>query len=265
MVYDLWFILSATADCSSDFAVALIKGDAVTLQDPHSDVSVDIPAGIKGILRWKIHFEFSRFLHIVPDDECFIGPVVELHLKPFPEEESEKERSSVKVPTENVKEEVPFGKLENRQDSEDKCFVRPFVEIHVEETGQHRYRIKIPHCLKTEEERSSVKIRSGDVQKRVEFQELKNKQKASGKIPFYEVDEHHIIIYTNHFTEYICSSCSKTCLSYTMAFPFGTILPGEDGDHTKIKVEVYLCCSLYNIEDFKTVSFYYKDSLLILN
>ena len=227
-------------ECSTDFDVVPIKGDAVTLQDPESNVSVDIPAGIKGILRRKIHTEFSRFLHIVPDEECFIGPVVELHLKPFPDDESE----------------------------------------------QHQYRIRIPHCLQTKEEMSLVKVRCGDTRRKIPFRELpnnqqqsasgtdeerssikihsgddkkivelKNRQRTSGKIPFYEVDEHHVVIYTNHFTEYICSSCSKTCLSYIMAFPFGCILPGEDGDDTQTKVEVYLCCSLYNIADFKKVSF----------
>ena len=207
------FQMTATTKCCTEFAVAVINGESTTLQDLQSGVTVDVPKGIKGILWQKIHTKFSRFLHIVPDEECYAGPVVELHLVPFLEEE----------------------------------------------TGQQQYKIKIPHCLNTEGERSSLKVRSGDVRKKVDFQELKNKQKASGKIPFYEVDETHVIIYTNHFTEYICSSCSKTCLSYIMAFPFGTIFPGEDGDNTQIKVEVYLCCSLYNIEDFKTVSFCFKN------
>ena len=223
----------------------------MTLQDPDSDVSVDIPAGIKGILRWKIHTEFSRFLHIVPDEECFIGPVVELHLKPFLDEEreqhqyrikiphclqTEEERSLVKVRCGDTRKKIPFRELPNKQQQQ---------------------------VSETEEERSSVKIRSGDVRKRVEFQELKNRQRTSAKIPFFEVDEHHVIIYTNHFTEY-CSSCMKTYLSNIMVFPFGCIFPGEDGDHTQIKVEVYLCCSLYNIPDFQKVSFCCKCFLLIL-
>ena len=239
---------------STEFAVAALMGEAKTLQDLHSEVSVDVQTGIKGTLWQKIHTEFSRFLHIIPDDECFVGPVVELHLHPFPEEESEKERSSAKVPTEDV----PFEKLENKQDTEDKCFVRPVVEVYLEETGKHRYTIKIPHCLKTEEERLSVNVRTGDVRKKGLFQKLENKRESSGKIPYYDVDEHHIIIYTNHFTDHICSACKETCFSSIMAFPFGTILPGEDGDDTQAIVEVYLCCLLYNLEDFKTVSFNYS-------
>ena len=124
------FQMTATANSSTEFAVAVINGESTTLQDLHSEVCVDIPSGIKATLWQKIHTEFSRFLHIVPDDECFIGPVVELHLKPFPGEE----------------------------------------------TGQHQYRIKIPHCLQSEEEFSLVKVRCGDIRRKIPFRELPNKQ-----------------------------------------------------------------------------------------
>ena len=205
-IYGLHYF-SARAQCTTDFGVALIKGDAVTLQDPHSDVYVDIPAGIKGTVWQKIHTEFSRFLHIVPGEECFIGPVVELHLKPFPDEES----------------------------------------------GQRQYRIKIPHCLQTEEERSSVKVRSGDLAKKIPFREMPNKQEASEKLPYYEVDDHHVIIHTHHFSDHICSACFPSCFSNITAYPFGNLFPSRN--KTEVVIEVFLCCSLYNIEDFKSVSY----------
>ena len=122
--------MTAATKCDTEFAVAVINGESMTLQDLRSEVSVDIPSGIKATLWQKVHTEFSRFLHIVPDDECFIGPVVELHLKPFPDVES----------------------------------------------GQRQYRIKIPHCLHTEEEMSMVKVRCGDTRRKIPFRELPNKQ-----------------------------------------------------------------------------------------
>ena len=201
------FQMTATANSSTEFAVAVINGESTTLQDLHSEVSVDIPSGIKATLWQKIHTEFSRFLHIVPDDECFIGPVVELHLKPFPDKES----------------------------------------------GQRQYRIKIPHCLQTEEERSYVKVRSGDLGKKIPFLEMQNKQGSSGKIPCYEVDEHHIIVHTNHFSDHICSACFPSCFSNITAYPFGNLFPSRN--KTEVVIEVFLCCSLYNIEDFKSVSY----------
>ena len=202
------FQMTAATNSSTEFAVALINGESTTLQDLHSEVSVDVPKGIKATLWQKVHTEFCRFLHIVPDDECFAGPVVEMHLK----------------------------------------------SLLKEEIGQHQYRIKIPHCLQTTEGRLSVKVRSGDLRKKIPFKELKHKKETSGQIPCFEVDESHVIIYTNHFTDHICSTCKETCFSRILAFPFGSLLQ-RSSCRTHATLEVFLCCYLYNIEDFLSVSF----------
>ena len=210
-VLKVYTILSDTVKCSTDFAVTLIKGDALTLQEPHSDVSVDIPAGIEGTFWRKFHTEFSRFLHIVPDEECFIGPVVELHLKPFPDEEN----------------------------------------------GQPQYRIKIPHCLQTEEEMSLVKVRCGDTRRKIPFYKLQKKQEASGKLPYYEVDEHYVIVHTDHFSDHVCSVCYPyypSCYSDITAYPCGNLFSSVND--TRVIIELFLCCGLYNIENFKSVGFF---------
>ena len=210
------FPMTATIKCHTEFAVAVINGESTTLPDLHSQVSVDVPKGIKATLWQKVHTEFSRFLHIVPDDECFVGPVVEMHLKPFLKEKN----------------------------------------------GQHQYRIKIPHCLKTEEGRLSVKVRSGDLRKKIPFDELKHKHETSGQIPCFEVDEHNVIIYINHFTDHICSTCKEKCFSRILAFPFGSLrqLPNC---RTQATLEVFLCCYLYKIEDFLSVSYTTSSSINI--
>ena len=201
------FQMTATTRWGTEFAVAVLRGESTTLQDLNSEVSVDVPSGIKATLWQKVPTEFSRFLHIVPDDECFAGPVVEMHLKP----------------------------------------------LLTEEIVQYQYRIKIPHCLQTPEGRVSLKVRSGDLRKKIPFSDLNHRQEVAGQIPCFEVDKHHVIIYTDHFTDHICSTCKETCFSHILAFPFGSLLQ-RSNCRTQATLEVFLCCYLYKIEDFASVS-----------
>ena len=63
-----------------DFVAAIPKGRELILQELNSEVSVDVPKGIKGILWQKIFTEFSFFNQVIPEEECMIGPVVEVRL-----------------------------------------------------------------------------------------------------------------------------------------------------------------------------------------
>ena len=40
-----------------------------------------VPEGSRAVVRQHIHTNLSRFSHIIPDDECFIGPIVEVQAK----------------------------------------------------------------------------------------------------------------------------------------------------------------------------------------
>ena len=77
---------------------------------------------------------------------------------------------------------------------------------------------------------------------------------AKGKIPYFEIDSSHVIIHTNHFSEYVCSSSDDACLRYIMAFPFGNVIQKKEDNISDVQVIVYLCTPLYKIQDFKTVS-----------
>ena len=173
------FPITAKNDTTGEFAVAVIEGDDVTVQDVKSAVSVEVPKDVEGTLWQKVHTEFSRFKGVVPDEECFVGPVVELHLKPL------------------LKEEI----------------------------GQHLYRIKIPHCLTSKKQITSVKVRMGDIRRKKLFEELPIKMHSYDTAPCYEVDDQHITIYTTHFCQFVCSACHNACGSYIMGFRLAPQVP----------------------------------------
>ena len=112
-----------------------------TVQAKDSEVEVTIPDGIKAILLQKVHTEFSQFRDIIPEDECIIGPVVELHVKTQHEVystrkkyiikiphylETEEQLSSIKVRYGDVTENIDFTELRRKVTSRD---VMPYYEV----------------------------------------------------------------------------------------------------------------------------------------
>ena len=200
------FQMTTKNDITGDFAVAVLTGKAVTVQDSKSAVSVDVPKDVKGTFWQKVLTEFSRFKKVVPEEECFIGVVVELHLKLY-----EKEN-----------------------------------------TAQHQYIIKIPHCLQTAEEISSVMVRCGDTRRKQPFFDLAKKQNLEDLELGFVVNSTHIVIFSDHLSDFVCS-CKKTSCDFIMAFPFGNLTAHQSLNMTTASVSVYLCPSLYVIEDFQQV------------
>ena len=200
------FPMTAKNNTMGEFVVAVIEGEDVTLKDVKSAVSIDVPPNVEGTLWQKVHTEFSRFLHIVPEEECFIGPVAEFHLKTFKKDE----------------------------------------------TSRHRYRIKIPHCLQTEEQMSSVMVRCGDTRMKAAFFDLPRKENLDDLEPGFAVNGTHIVIFSHHLSDFVCS-CKKTSCDFIMVFPFGNLTPHQELNMTTAKITVYLCPSLYKIEDFQQV------------
>ena len=198
--------MTAKNDITGEFAVAVLTGEDVTLQDLKSAVSVDVPKDVEGIFCQKVHTEFSRFKQVFTEDECFVGPVVELHLKSF---EKEVKR-------------------------------------------QHQYRISIPHCLQTAEEISSVMVRCGDTRRKQPFCDLPKKQNHEDLEPGFVVNRTHVVIFSSHLTDFICSCKEKSCHSI-MAYPCGNLTVLERSGWTTAKVKVYLCPSFYKMPDFQQV------------
>ena len=62
------------------FDAALLSGKADTLKGHNSEVSIQIPDGLKNILCRKVHTDLSRHDMNIPYDVSIIGPTVEVHL-----------------------------------------------------------------------------------------------------------------------------------------------------------------------------------------
>ena len=141
----------------------------------------------------------------------------------------------------------------SRHNMNDESIIGPIVEVHLAHGNvkdQKQFLLRIPHCLETED-LSTIKVRCVDDKRKDSVRNVPTKEQAMGKIPYFETNSSHVIIHTNHFSEYVCSSSSK-CLTFIMAFPFGSLTKTER--KSLVKVQVYLCCSLFKIQDFKTVS-----------
>ena len=201
-----------------EYVAAVLDGNQ-EFQETNSEVSVTVPCQARGVLFQKIHTEFSLFRGIIPEEECMISPVAEIHTSACSE--------------------LPSGKMQ--------------------------YKIRIPHSLKVQEHLDLIKVRRGDIHADIPFTELRRKSEVQDTLPCYEVQERFIIIYTDHFSQFVCSACGKPCNSYIMAFPFGTLIQEDEDEVTEVTVKVYLCCSLYNIEDFRTVCTNYFMLMYVLN
>ena len=75
-------------------------GDARILQAPDSDVSLNIPEGSEGLFTMKIHTDHTRFLRVIPDEECIISPLVQVEHKKISDEVKGKESLiyDIKIP-----------------------------------------------------------------------------------------------------------------------------------------------------------------------
>ena len=61
------------------YIATVSHGEAQILKDPKSNVSLHIPKGSTGVF-WKcVHIDHSKFKSHIPDDECLITPLVEIH------------------------------------------------------------------------------------------------------------------------------------------------------------------------------------------
>ena len=124
----------------TDYLVSIIKGKT-TLQAPDSDVVVTVPDGVRALLSQKVHSEFSQFRDIIPENECMIGPVVELYLQHQSEVHSRRKKyiikiphyletkdqlSSIKVRCGDVNKGIPFIELRRKFTS---CDVMPYYEV----------------------------------------------------------------------------------------------------------------------------------------
>ena len=134
---------------------------------------------------------------------------------------------------------------------ESECLVSPIVEyIWSPSEGKESvpwFKIKIPHCVTKYDDLKTIKVRHGDIHKSLPFVELPT------ITCHFDVDTNHIIIYTQHFSQFICTSCRKLCQAEAKAFIFGSISPFQYKP-IRSTLKLYLCSPLYNLLDYKMVS-----------
>lgn len=61
----------------------VLKGKPCVVQAENSDVKLHVRKGVKGILLGNIHTDIARFSHLIPRNDCVLGPVCEYHIHPL--------------------------------------------------------------------------------------------------------------------------------------------------------------------------------------
>ena len=131
------------------------------------------------------------------------------------------------------------------------CLISPIVKYHLvsdDKSGNIWFKIKVPHCLGKWSDLKSIKVRHGDIHKSVPFTELPS------STCHYEVDLNYIKIHTQGFSQFICTSCKKTCQAEARAFVFGSISPLVETRPITAALRLYLTSALFKIQDYNQVS-----------
>ena len=132
---------------------------------------------------------------------------------------------------------------------ESECLVAPIVDYTTcteKPCFTNWFKIVIPHCIDNKEDRKHVRVRHGDIYKNIPFSEIPSDDW------FFVVRGQDIIIYTKHFSQFICTSCKKVCQAEAKAFIFGSI-PSLQYRPIRAAVRLYITSPLYQIQDYNKV------------
>ena len=133
---------------------------------------------------------------------------------------------------------------------ESETLVGPIAEFNSTITDLEKedqwFKVEIPHCIRKQRYLKSIKVRHGDIYKDIPFTE------SPSDNCYFEVNERFVIIYTRHFSQFICSCCGNPCEGEAKGFVFGSISPLQCTPITAA-LTVYICSPLYNILDYKMV------------
>ena len=142
------------------------------------------------------------------------------------------------------------------------CFVSPIPEYHFipdreESNGSADpwFIIEIPHRVKSKLLKS-IRVRQGDMWKNVPF-ELVPKQTTlpKGSNAWCKITNRKIIVYTTHFSQFVCTTCEKSCKGQVKTMVFGSLFLCNRDLITS--VAIYMGSYLYDIADFRKVHIYY--------
>ena len=130
----------------------------------------------------------------------------------------------------------------------DECLIAPIAEyqcVHKDENrskSKSPFKIMIPHCIRDKAALSSIRVRHGDIYKNKPFEETN----------WFQVNDSYITIYTNEFSQFICTSCQRICHGQGKAFVFGNLIKYPSLLPLS-SVRLYMCSPLYNIKEYRKV------------
>ena len=142
---------------------------------------------------------------------------------------------------------------------DNECLAGPLVEVAhrqiglTEEIIKEPYILKIPHCIRNQQDWKFIKVRSGSIYKQNPLGELSPHDTDDGEA-FFTVDSDFITIFTYHFCHFICTVCKKSCPAAAKVFLCGSLITSEKDLTTDVEIKPFLCSFLYLIKDFKKVS-----------
>ena len=154
---------------------------------------------------------------------------------------------------------------------ESECLASPIVDYHFTsfkpiESVKPWFKIIVPHWLMKKDRLKKIKVRHGDIYDDIAFEHVPGKNDISSPWDtsadcFYEVRERHVIIFTTHFSQFICSCCEAPCQGEAKILTFGSISPLR---HSPVKAGLrpYATSPLYVIQDCKEASFLSDPSLI---
>ena len=137
------------------------------------------------------------------------------------------------------------------------CFVSPIPEYHfIPDEGKDEgpapwFTIQIPHRIKSKILKS-IRVRHGDIHKNVPFKLVpKQLTVPKGLDVWYKVTNKNVILYTTHFSQFVCTTCEKSCKGQVKTMVFGSLFP-YNNDHVTT-VSIHMGSTLYDIADFRKV------------
>ena len=137
------------------YLATVAKGGAISLQGDKSDVKLEIEEQCpRRAYLMEVRTDPSSFQSFIPDDECFISPIVKV-LAPA-------------------------------------------------ETRTSFYKLKIPHCLHEDDDKTKVKVRMIHENRNSPVVEV---PKSNTGALYYNIDARFIELHCTHFCHVICTIC----------------------------------------------------------
>ena len=142
------------------------------------------------------------------------------------------------------------------------CFVSPVPEYKFipDKTNKNVstgnwFQIVLPHRIK-EKYVKSIRVRHGDIYNDVPFRVIPPKKQDHSSHNdlecFYTVTSSNILIYTRSFSQFVCTSCKKTCRGKVTVLVYEKLF-WCDG-HMVASLRIRLGSNLFSIKDIRKVN-----------